>query len=880
MNRKLLQGLLIAATLFGSVGIFSSCKDTEEGLRDELLAGQVDLNGYLKTLETLHNKDVHRLDSLRDALQNKLTNDFNDSLGHKANKQDVVNNALAIAELQAKVKTDSTSIAQLWALINGDENNPSLSDQIADAASIANAANAAATNAQTAATNAQTTATAAQNAATAAQTAANKAQHDVDSLKNVLAHLATCNCNLDSLAGLITALDTKTAGVVTWFTTNKTMLENLGSTITDLQNADIQLAANDSILNEAITELSGKHDALALEVDTLKNILGDLTLSVDSLKARVAANEADILRIDTSLSNLLERYNNLVTGILIQGTNNPVFGSLALPLDVRTNVLMSFYGYSSLATHEFPSMSTTPEATYSADNAGTYWTAADFQMLVLSGYQAINVEQGSTLFDENEGNAGIVYVTVNPTSVDFNKLSVSLVNSVDKESGVKLSPLTTSDKVLTFGYSRAANNGFYASKATLKAQDINSVKIEIEEGLKTAAKEAIKDRTASDLAALGQKLYRQFNGFLPANGIKCSWQDGENVNSVYSQYAIAATAVKPLSYKTLEGFSMPRKLPIITPLKEQLADFNFDDIVGEINIKLDSINIDLSGIDTNITIDSIKITDLGSVSVSYDVPKVENGQVVVDAQGNAVYETKTAEASLDSIANKLNEQLNKQFGEISTQISNKLASIVETISTQIQNEVNNMLSSISGQIDEQVQQIVENIKNNLNNKVEGILDKVDGFIAKYNSWAKRINGLLEDPNHYLQVTMLYRGVDGGYHQLSNSAANPSQFTLTASGAGIELMPTSYTAEVVAPAYRKFVAVTNVWKGNKSAQGGDADCQQALKDANNLEGMCEVIPGTQHAVPFAPAAGYKYEITYSGLDFHGYTSTRKFYVVVK
>ena len=174
---------------------------------------------------------------------------------------------------------------------------------------------------------------------------------------------------------------------------------------------------------------------------------------------------------------------------------------------------------------------------------------------------------------------------------------------------------------------------------------------------------------------------------------------------------------------------------------------------------------------------------------------------------------------------------------------------------------------------------MNDIRDQIAGKLSSYTGKLNNYITRVNSFTSRINNVLSDPNHYLQVTMLYQGADGAYHQLSNTKTVPSVFNISG-GNATSLIPTTYTAEVAAPAYLKFVAVTNVYKGNVSAQGGDPACLAALKAANKLKFMNEVVSGKRLTVPFeATLTGCVYEITYSALDYNGYSSTRKFYVKV-
>ena len=97
---------------------------------------------------------------------------------------------------------------------------------------------------------------------------------------------------------------------------------------------------------------------------------------------------------------------------------------------------------------------------------------------------------------------------------------------------------------------------------------------------------------------------------------------------------------------------------------------------------------------------------------------------------------------------------------------------------------------------------------------------------------------------------------------------------------LRIYPTSKNLEILVPFARKHVAVTNVFKGSASAQGGDADCLAKLKAANTGD-LNKVIDGTQRMIEVTGVeSGYTYEFAYSVLDFNGNISTRKTYIKIK
>ena len=116
--------------------------------------------------------------------------------------------------------------------------------------------------------------------------------------------------------------------------------------------------------------------------------------------------------------------------------------------------------------------------------------------------------------------------------------------------------------------------------------------------------------------------------------------------------------------------------------------------------------------------------------------------------------------------------------------------------------------------------------------------------------------------------------NGSFARLSESAKYPAHVNATR----LSLLPTSYNAEIIAPAFKKFIAVTNVSKDGVSAKGGDMDCKSVLDEANNQQSINEVIDGGYNGfIGFTGKAGYTYEILYTAVDYTGKVVVKKFYV---
>ena len=211
-------------------------------------------------------------------------------------------------------------------------------------------------------------------------------------------------------------------------------------------------------------------------------------------------------------------YSTMVTSLNIDGIKNPLFGIVSAPIDVTSNVLVACYGKAD-APVEFPVGS----GSYIAD-------AGDILTL-------------------GEGNAGTLYVTVNPNSVDFSGKTLTLENTAGQKAVVTLSPLEPSKEVLQFGYTRGAN-AFYETKATISKEDLDDVAVILSKAdlvdLKDDITALIQKRTKRNAAEVLKDLYSMYTyNRMDAYRLKATWGDN---NSTFSEAKIAALALTPLSY--------------------------------------------------------------------------------------------------------------------------------------------------------------------------------------------------------------------------------------------------------------------------------------------------------------------------------------------
>ena len=563
--------------------------------------------------------------------------------------------------------------------------------------------------------------------------------------------------------------------------------------------------------------------------------------------------EALTTEINTKLGLLQNSLNKFVSSVLIQGTDNPVFGSFAFPANISSNVLAAYYG--DVKDLKFPT-----NEPYNYVDAQNALSAKDLEMMgVAAGNQDFyNGRVVSGMLPDGNvaaGNAGTLYVTVNPNTVDATGATAVLVNSQDSKSGVMLSPLAETDKVLNFGYTRATGNGFYEAKATVTPSVVDEVSPRISyddlKGLKDEIKDAvnaIRNKGNVDITGLVYSVYSISSNILDAQAVKFPWSDtdiyGNTIErATYSQYSLAATAVHPLSFAFAKDVHYD-EFPGINKVEDIIGDmFNkIEDAIPTIDV--DDLNIHIEVKD--FVFDPVELED-GSVVVNVDILDEETGK----------HYTQTID-----ITDKVEEAVNEALGGASGDVSNYIKDVV--------NQLNEQVAQINDIID-QLRDI-----NEIGNKLDEIEDKIYDYLSKGENLLLK---LVNNANELLQPMMLAKTADS-YVVLSRSASAPTKFRAASMTTdGLILRPTTYSAEVLAPAFKKFVGVANVYKNGKSAQGGDADCLAALKAVKNASSdLCKVQDGEWNKAQLKGAkAGYVYEIVYTAADFSGKIVVKRFYI---
>ena len=567
----------------------------------------------------------------------------------------------------------------------------------------------------------------------------------------------------------------------------------------------------------------------------------------------------EIKKLNDRIDDLLDK---MVTGIILQGTESPVIGYFNTPLDVRSQILAAYYGEVSSSV-EFPAKNSSADYV----DASEFWTARNMEVIG-SFTDKVNIsgEFVSTKNGDTKGNAGRLYVTVNPAEVDFTGKVLALESSTGEAAGVELEPLAVSEKELNFGYTRAYN-GFYEAEATLT--DIEKAKIRLDyKQLEDQAKDMLKEKSKNSVLSFGAALMSSIKDVMPAYAVKATWTApartdavGQKSYSVYSQYGLAAAAIKPFSYAFLKDLNV--NLPGEAKLQE-IADNLLDKISEKLNLNLpDFSKYDPSTIIKDIVIDptnpNVTVTIQGTLK---------------DADGNDAYILVTDGHYRYWMKDMTDPWVyNIDLGQWQTADWN----LVRSVSITFKEDVNlyNTIKYVADQINARYGSTspladllndviaIGDLNATIQNAFDDVKSEVNGLITKaYN----KLNSIFSKaPNKALQPVLI--GKSGNkISLLSRSKSNPTKV----SGSSLTLIPTSYTLELVAPAYKKYIVVSDVF----NADGSEAAA--SIGKGANGENMAKVID-SEKTCTINGQSGYIYEISYNAVDYHGKIVNKRFYV---
>ena len=594
---------------------------------------------------------------------------------------------------------------------------------------------------------------------------------------------------------------------------NNVTIPNLSS---DLEQAKNDIITAKGVADEALQKANALDTELRTLIETTKNDILDevankyvskddlegLTLGTINEWYKNSGIDNRFTTIENNykdlIASLTDFYSKLVTGVVVQGSESPVTGYVQTPFGLDMSVIGAYYGR----------------------------TSEGFEF----GGERFNK---GTIISDSDSNTGLIFVTVNPTNVDPNCIDFKLVDSQGNEAPFKLTPVNT-NRVLKFGVSRGINvnekSGFYALQVKLDAADVDKAKTWTSADaadLKDAAKNVLgklrHPKTNSlNIGDIASSIENVFNNRLTRYGVKATWkfknEKGEWVTkSTVSGLNLAATAFKPLSYEFLkDGINVD--LPTIPSLESKL------------NLKQYKFNYD--------PIDPSTVKD-----VTVTVPNGKN-ITVTEKNGQQVVKITKDENGIITDVTFVAENIEVKGDDL--EITVDMAEFRKVIN-DLNNQVDNMVGNVNDIID----------------KVNGYVSSIDGqVITRLNNYIKKFEHLLTKSNSLLQPTMLYTAQNGNWNQLPNVKEAAAHLTLNGGKASTVFVATSYTAELLAPAYKKYVHVN----GPEGA---------TVTGAN----INKVIDGNIYKIGFEANKPGTYEIVYEAVDYSGKTVKRTFYVKV-
>ena len=647
---------------------------------------------------------------------------------------------------------------------------------------------------------------------------------------------------IDATNAALTALDARV-------TTNTNDIQTLKGDVTTLKG-DVATLKND------LATVQNKVNDLDSQVTAIDNQLN----AAGGIKDQIADIQSDINDINGEIDNIKSALRNLITSVTVNATStNMLANSKVLP-GINMQFLGAAYGKAT-TTGKFPSTTT-------LTGHGTPLKAADF-----AGITQIEWENGQNLPLKDEDTekvpAGTVYFTVNPSNInDMSDVTLKLTDSQNAESFISLGEATPSSETLTWGITRstAAEDGntfdpiLWEAPAyiDLKANDLavidplqiidfkyiaSEVRTMID-GVEAAAEDAnrsnyqavAKSATKDLLKSTAQIVASVVNAklpTLPALALSAQWTDMVGTRSVLSDYSIAATAYKPLS------FDWGKELTNGKTYNFDKLDDAFARVINKLKSKVPgnfanvNITFDFSGVNKNVTLYTLVTVTATDQVTNLTISTSKAGANAIPTGKNISNVGSTTGAGTYYVPGLVNLS-----GTIDPIIAAVEAGVnVAQINSMI-NQVNKMMANVKSYADQSVS-FEKKVSNFLERELNRVITKVntDGITRILEPIILFQIGDNYEVNRFFEGTQLPVGK-------------------------FDLIPTTMTNEILAPAYKKYVAVY------------DKDAKSFVKQVILTKGDKDF-----NKVSVDLKAG-NYTVIYSALDFYGVQISKKYDIVVK
>lgn len=658
---------------------------------------------------------------------------------------------------------------------------------------------------------------------------------DVNKLKDQFAEFKSCKCDFTEMERKYNELRNqqdldraRIKAIEDGRTTLDQELDRIKTTLngkvdqTTFNELKQKVTDNESIVNGYRDQVANLENKFADYVEksylinnyyTKTDVDNAITNASNALEGQISALET---RLTTQLNSLFNAMANEVTGIVVNRFYSPILGSYKDMMGTEARFLGAYYGYAE-------------------DNA-------------VIGNEDINADD--LLLDDAKDNAGSIGVYINPANKDFSGLKFKIVDSQGNVTPF-IATATKNDKVEHYGYTRAgAENttpNYYLLKVSVDPNRLDEVKTWTSsdvESLKGVAKNVLnklKDRSNNlNLTEIANTLYKTFNNRLTEYHLALEQEltDGKNnsLNVTIADKDFAATVIKPLSYKFLSG-----------GIKYDIKDIP--------TLESKGLYIDTS---------SLKWRDLNHIAdinqtVWVDVPDastmtIDGNRVHITAKGELEWADPNNRTSIDDLTGVKVTVNGITFEAGAVQYNTTRQAVTVNVSMA---EFNNIIDQVNSQVGNMLG-TVENLANKVN-KFESAID--GNFINRVNSYIHKCNYWLDNANKFLQPAMF--ATDGNnWVKLPTIASGATYVKMTNGKANVLLLPTSYTLEYIAPAYKKYITV-------KDPSGATV----------TGENIGNVISGNIHKAGFTATKEGVYTISYDAIDYTGGKVNKTFFIKV-
>ena len=662
---------------------------------------------------------------------------------------------------------------------------------------------------------------------------------EVNTLKTQFESFRSCTCDLTTLNNNYETLKLEQAedrrriiAIEQGKTTLDEQIGRINTTLsgkvdqTTFEQLKEKVEANDAVVESNKTEIENLRNNFANYVKksyltnnyyTKDDVNNAITNASNALERKISALEA---KLTTQLNSLFNAMANEVTGIVVNRFYSPILGSYKDMMGTEARFLGAYYGY----------------AEKEAEIGG----------------ESINPDD--LLLDDSKDNAGTIGVYINPANKDFSGLTFKIVDSQGNVTPF-IATATKNDKVEHYGYTRAdavnKTPNYYLLKVSVDPNRLDEVKtwtsadVESLKGVAQNILNKLKNRNNNlNLTEIANTLYKTFNNRLTEYHLALEQEltDGtnKNLNVTIADKDFAATVIKPLSYKFLSG-GIKYDIKDIPTLESKGLYIKTDNLkwsnLGHIDNMTQEIPIEIPDAST-MTIDGnkVEITATGAIVWTKD----EHGNEVK----NNINDLKGVNVNVNGIT----------FKSGAIKYNNKTQVVSVTVSMA---QFNNMIDQINSQVGNMLGTVTD-----LANKVNGFVSNIDGnFINRVNNYIHKCNYWLDNANKFLQPAMF--ATDGNnWVKLPTIASGATYVKMTNGKANVLLLPTSYTLEYIAPAYKKYITV-------KDPSGATV----------TGENIGKVISGNIHKAGFTATKEGVYTITYDAVDYTGGDVSKTFFIKV-